>query len=111
MMSEIHDYLSPNSLEDAVKAMADSDVTVFCGGTDVTPQTDSGAMEYKGTLMNIRRVDGLSGIDVSNDSIRIGALTTVTEIKDDPQINQNAPVLVAAADQFASECEWRAHSG
>lgn len=103
MMSEIKGYVSPRSLEDAVKVMADSDVTVFCGGTDLAPQTDAGQREYKHTLMNIRRIDGLSAIDVSDKTIRIGALTTVTEIKNSPQINECAPVLVAAADQFASD--------
>lgn len=102
-MSEIQAYLSPRRLQDAVKAMADTDVTVFCGGTDLVPQTDAGLREYKSTLMNIRCIDGLSGIDMSEEKIRIGALTTVTEIKNSQRINASAPVLVAAADQFASD--------
>lgn len=102
-MSEVKHYLAPQSLDDAVKAMADGDVTVFCGGTDLTPQTDAGQREYAGTLMNIRRIDGLSGIDVTDEQIRIGALTTVTEIMTDPLLNQLAPVLVEAADRFASD--------
>ena len=103
MMPEIRDYLSPCCLEDAVRAMADRDVTVFCGGTDLALQTDAGQREYKSTLMNIRGIDDLSGVDVSDEKIRIGALTTVTEIRNDPQINAYAPVLVAAADHFASD--------
>jgi CO/xanthine dehydrogenase FAD-binding subunit len=101
-MSEINNYLSPHSLDDAVRTMADSDVTVFCGSTDLAPQTDAGQRDYKHTLMNIRRIDGLSGINVSDKKIRIGALTTVTQIKNNPQINEYVPVLVAAADKFAS---------
>jgi carbon-monoxide dehydrogenase medium subunit len=76
-MSEVKHYLAPHSLDDAVKAMADGDVTVFCGGTDLTPQTEAGGREYAGTLMNIRHIDGLSGIDLTDDRIRIGTLTTV----------------------------------
>jgi CO/xanthine dehydrogenase FAD-binding subunit len=102
-MSEVKNYLSPRSLEDAVKAMAEGDVTVFCGGTDLTPQTNSGLQQYASTLMNIRRIDGLSGIDVRNGKIRIGALTTVSEIKQNPLLNEFAPVLVATANRFASD--------
>lgn len=103
VMSEIKNYLSPHRLDDAVKAMADGDVTVLCGGTDLTPQTDDGLKEYAGTLMNIRRIDGLSGIDLTDGKLRIGALTTVTGIMKDQLLNELAPVLIEAADQFASD--------
>jgi len=102
-MSEILNYIAPLSLDDAVKTLADADVTVFCGGTDLTPQTDAGVRQYASTLMNIRRVDGLAGIAPGDNKIRIGALTTVSEIMKDQLINEFAPVLVEAADQFASD--------
>lgn len=102
-MSDITNYLSPRSLEDAVKAMAEGEATIFCGGTDLTPQTNSGLRQYASTLMNIRRIDGLSGIDVRNGKIRIGALTTVSEIKQDPLLNEFAPVLAETANRFASD--------
>jgi CO/xanthine dehydrogenase FAD-binding subunit len=102
-MSEIKRYLSPRCLDDALRVMADGDVTVFCGGTDLAPQTDAGARKYAGTLMNIRRIDGLSGVASTDDRIRIGALTTVTEIKQDPLLEALAPILVETADRFASD--------
>jgi len=90
-------------LDEAVKTMAAGDVTVFCGGTDLTPQTDSGAKQYSATLMNIRRIEGLSGIAEKGDTIRIGATTTVTEIRHDPLIARVAPILAEAAERFASD--------
>lgn len=102
-MSEITNYLSPCSLDDAVMAMADGDVTVFCGGTDLTPQMEAGQREYASTLMNIRRIEGLSGITLTGDTCRIGALTTVSEMMTDQLLNEFVPVLVAAADQFGSD--------
>jgi CO/xanthine dehydrogenase FAD-binding subunit len=102
-MSEIENYLAPHHLDEALKAMAGGDVTVLCGGTDLALQTDTGLRTYAGTLINIRRIDGLAEIDASDGKIRIGALTTVSEIKEDQMINELAPVLVAAADQFASD--------
>jgi CO/xanthine dehydrogenase FAD-binding subunit len=102
-MSDVKAYVSPHSLEEAVKAMAEDNVTVFCGGTDLTPQTNAGLRQYARTLMNIRRIDGLCGVEVSKGKIRIGALTTVSEIKQDPLLNECAPVLVETAHRFASD--------
>jgi CO/xanthine dehydrogenase FAD-binding subunit len=102
-MPEIENYLSPRELDEAIKIMAAGDVTVVCGGTDLTPQTDAGQRQYAATLMNIRRIAGLSGISHTDNSIRIGALVTVSEIMDSELINKVAPVLVEAGDQFASD--------
>lgn len=102
-MSEIENYLSPDQLKDAVRAMAGADVTIVCGGTDLAPQTESGVRQYTATLMNIRRVTGLGGVTESGKQIRIGALTTVAEILENQIISDFAPVLAEAADHFASD--------
>ncbi|HEY0885108.1 MAG TPA: FAD binding domain-containing protein, partial [Ramlibacter sp.] len=77
-------YLAPRSLDDALQAMADGDATVLCGGTDLAPQTESGMRRYRAKLLNIRRIAGLSGIEAEGDEIRIGAVTTVSEIRRHP---------------------------
>lgn len=102
-MQEIKSYLAPRNLQEAVKAMAAGDVTVVCGGTDLAPQTESGVRRYTATLMNIRRIEGLSGVADAGDSIRIGALTTVAEIRRDPLVVRVAPILAEAAERFASD--------
>lgn len=103
IMAEITNYLSPCSLDDAVKAMADGDVTVLCGGTDLSLQMETGQREYASTLMNIRRIEGLGKISLTGDTCRIGALTTVSQIQTNQLLFEVAPVLVEAADQFASD--------
>ena len=102
-MPDITNYLSPHSLDDALKALADGDVTVLCGGTDLALQTETGQKPYAATLMNIRRIDDLAGITLTDGNCRIGALTTVSEIMYDPLLSEVAPVLAEAADQFASD--------
>jgi CO/xanthine dehydrogenase FAD-binding subunit len=102
-MPEIENYLSPRALDDAIKVMATDNVTIVCGGTDLTPQTDTGQRQYAATLMNIRRIAGLSGISQTDNKIRIAALTTVTEIMESELLKELAPVLVEAGDQFASD--------
>ena len=102
-MQEISSYLAPRRLDEALRAMADGDATVFCGGTDLAPQTESGMRQYKAKLLNIRRIEGLGGIEATGDKVRIGALTTISEIRCNPALAALAPVLVEAAEHFASE--------
>lgn len=102
-MSEVKNYLSPHTLDDALEAMADGEMTVFCGGTDLTPQTAAGQRQYTRGLMNIRRIQGLGGIGLTDGQITIGTLTSITEILRDPLLHELAPVLVATANCFASD--------
>jgi CO/xanthine dehydrogenase FAD-binding subunit len=102
-MQEISTYLAPRRLDQALQAMADGDATVFCGGTDLAPQTESGMRQYQAKLLNIRRIEGLGGIESKGDEVRIGALTTISEIRCSPVLAAIAPVLVQAAEHFASE--------
>ena len=100
---EVTAYLAPRCLDEALQAMADGAATVLCGGTDLAPQTESGTHKYKAKLLNIRRIAGLGGIEARGDKVRIGALTTISEIRRSPELAQIAPVLVEAAERFASE--------
>jgi len=102
-MPEIENYRSPLQLEDAVRILADGNVTILCGGTDLALQTETGRRQYARTLMNIRRIEGLSGTGVVDGRVRIGALTTVTGIMKDDLIRELAPVLAETADCFASD--------
>ena len=102
-LPEITAYLAPRSLDEALQAMADGDATVLCGGTDLAPQTESGMRQYKPKLLNIRRIAGLGGIEAEGDEVRIGAVTTISEIRRNPALAKVAPVLVEAAEHFASE--------
>lgn len=102
-MEQISTYLAPHRLDDALQAMADGDATVLCGGTDLAPQTEAGTRRYASTLLNIRRVEGLGGIDAAGDEIRIGATTTVSDLRGSALLAEVAPALVEAAECFASE--------
>ncbi len=102
-MQTITSYLAPRSVDEAVQAMADGNATLFCGGTDLSPQTESGVRRYAATLLNLRRVEGLGGIDTEGSEIRIGATTTVSEIRRNAALARIAPALVESAEHFASE--------
>lgn len=48
-------------------------------------------------FLDIWRVDELRGITDEGDRLRIGALTTYTQLINSPMVNRNAPSLVAAS--------------
>ncbi|MCF8150515.1 MAG: xanthine dehydrogenase family protein subunit M [Burkholderiaceae bacterium] len=102
-MTELKHYFAPTSLDQAVECLKDGDVTILAGGTDLTPQSQAGRLKIKQTLMNIRHIPQLSGITLEGKEIRIGALTTITEIMEHPLIRERLPVLVVACDHFASD--------
>ncbi|MHC5006819.1 MAG: FAD binding domain-containing protein [Planctomycetota bacterium] len=101
-MTTVEQYLVPKSVKDAVIALADGNVSMFAGGTDLMVQTRLGAREFQPVLMNIRRLEALRGVDVSEGRVRIGALTTITRILESDPLKAAAPVLADAADCFGS---------
>ena len=101
--SGLDDYAAPTSLADAARLAAGGAVTILAGGTDLMPQSEWGKLSLEGLLLNIRRVPELGGIDVTDETIRLGALVTVTEILESEALARHAGVLVETADQFASE--------
>lgn len=99
----IERYAAPQSLDEALGILQQGEVTILAGGTDLMPQTKAGRIAFKPTLMNIRDIAGMSGIALDGDALRIGALTTITALLDDPLVKQHVPVLAEACDHFASD--------
>ncbi|MBK9349780.1 MAG: xanthine dehydrogenase family protein subunit M [Sulfuritalea sp.] len=102
-MTELKRYYAPTSLDQAVECLKGGNVTILAGGTDLTPQSQAGRIKFRETLMNIRHIPQMSGITLEGDEIRIGALTTITEIMEHPLVKQHLPALVEACDHFASD--------
>jgi CO/xanthine dehydrogenase FAD-binding subunit len=96
-------YVAPRSLDEALEVLRLGDAMVLAGGTTVMPLTKSGkALPHK-ALVSIRRVPELTGIALTKNEVRIGALTTITELKADAFVRKHFPMLVAAGDHFGSE--------
>lgn len=102
-MNAIERYLVPSSLGEALSLLSQENVTILAGGTDLMVQSHAGRVTFNQTLMNIRRLPELRGISNEKGFLRIGALTTITELRDSSMIAELAPVLVEAADHFASD--------
>ena len=98
----IENYKVPSSIAEAAQLLHQGEATIVAGGTDLTPQTEAGAREFAATLINIQRIEEMRGISLANGRYRIGGLTTVTEILESETLAADVPVLVEAADHFAS---------
>lgn len=71
-------YLRPNTVDDALLSLARGEAQVLSGGTDFFPAL--GDRPVRGDVVDISAVRDLRGIAISSGEIRIGALTTWTEI-------------------------------
>jgi len=98
----IENYAAPATVEEAVELLRDGEANILAGGTDLMVQAQAGRVHYLGTLLNVRRIAELRGVYVDGDALVIGALTTMSDLLDDPLIATHAPLLALAADRFAS---------
>ena len=90
------DYFQPQSLEEALelkKKIPDS--RFIAGGTDLMVQIRSRELKPS-ALISLRSIRDLSSIKI-NGSIRIGAMTTVTDLLYNPDLEYQAKLLVDAA--------------
>lgn len=101
-MPAVTRYLAPQSLEEATRALADGGVCMFAGGTDLMVQARTGVRELQPVLMSLSRIRGLRGVSESDGRVRIGTLTTITDILRSDLLRDMAGVLVDTADCFAS---------
>jgi CO/xanthine dehydrogenase FAD-binding subunit len=102
-MTNVERYLVPHSIGEAAEGLRNGNVTILAGGTDLMPQSKAGKTEFRANLMNIRNVEGLRGIKRTASGFQIGALTTITDLRDSPEIKVALPALWQASDHFASD--------
>jgi aerobic carbon-monoxide dehydrogenase medium subunit len=96
------DYFEPKTVSEALSVLAKhgAEAKVIAGGTDV--MVDIKFKEEPGSLVNIKKIPGLSGIRENGGSLRIGALTTIRDLETSALVRDKLPVLWEAAHQFAS---------
>ena len=77
------DYVAPTSLDEAISALRDGgeDAKVLAGGHSLIPLMKL-RLSAPSLLVDLRRVPGLTGIERSNGSWRIGAMTRHVDVAD-----------------------------
>lgn len=94
----------PASLAEAVQLLAENgpDAMIIAGGTDVVPNLNMKLFTPR-LLVDIKGLDELKGVEWEpGRGLRIGALTSLTEIAETPLLRKKYAVLAQAAQLVAS---------
>src|SRR6266550_2241999 len=70
----------------------------FAGGTDLMVLLEAGKLSHRNYL-NIWKLKELRGIEVTDDRISLGALTTYAEVQSHPVLREEFPMLCQAASE------------
>jgi xanthine dehydrogenase YagS FAD-binding subunit len=95
-------YVRPTSVADALELGAVEGARVHAGGTDLLGCLRDGVFTV-GKVVSLAGLDELRGIRATNDGgLRIGALTTLTEVAEDTTVRERYPGLAQGAASAAS---------
>jgi carbon-monoxide dehydrogenase medium subunit len=81
------DYVAPETLDDAIKALSDGgeDAKLLAGGHSLLPLMKL-RLATPALLVDLRKVQGLDGVERSNGGWRIGALTSHATLERTPDL-------------------------
>jgi xanthine dehydrogenase YagS FAD-binding subunit len=95
-------YARPGSVTEAVGQLSSSGARVFAGGTDLLGCLHDGVFDAE-KVVSLRSIEDLGGIrETSDGGLRIGAMTTISEVASNELVNQRYPGLAQAAGEVAS---------
>ena len=96
------EYASPATKDQAVQLLGKAwdEAAPLAGGTDLLALMKDDIFSPK-RLVNIKELKELRGIVAGPRQLRIGALTTIQELADHPQVRQRFPAIAHAAEEIA----------
>lgn len=95
------DYFKPRSLKEALRLKETiPDAWFIAGGTDLLVKIKDNEIQTS-ALISLHSIQELSGAEV-NKVTRIGALTTISDLIQNPALSENYPLLSDAAKQLGS---------
>jgi len=104
MLLPQHNYLIPESLDDCLAALRDAGPTglIVAGGTDVIYNMRLKLFRPE-SVISVRRLDELKRVEALPDgSLRIGAACRLTDLAEDPLINERFPAFAGSIRAVAS---------
>jgi carbon-monoxide dehydrogenase medium subunit len=98
MIPASFDYLAPQTLNEAVRALAEhgEDAKLLAGGHSLLPMMKLRLVNPK-LLIDLRRIPGLNGISRQDNNLVIGALTTHYQIESSALVKNNCALLFQTA--------------
>lgn len=99
---ELHEAATLDEAAAAMQRYA-PDARLLAGGTDLLVDLKTGRLRI-GHVVSINRIDALRGISVDADGLRIGALTSITELDRSPLVRERfSPILDATGKMAAPQ--------
>ncbi|MCP4148451.1 MAG: xanthine dehydrogenase family protein subunit M [bacterium] len=103
-MAMVHqfEYKRPGTLQEALGLLAGSaDATLLAGGTDLVPNMKEG-FDTPGTVIDIKGIEELRGIEFDGERLTFGALTTFSQLIESEIVQAHYPVIAEVAGRVAS---------
>jgi carbon-monoxide dehydrogenase medium subunit len=96
------DYVRPDTVDDAVRALADAgdEAKVIAGGQSLLPLLRL-RLAYPEVLVDVGGIDELRGVIDAGDALVIGARTTHYQLVHDPLVAEHAGLLAQATSTVA----------
>jgi len=95
-------YVRIRSLKEATEHLSSDGARVHAGGTDLLGCLRDNVFEAK-KVVSISGLNNLRGVQETKEGgLRIGTLTTITEIADNKKVRDHYPALAKAASEVAS---------
>ena len=96
-------YINPSSVEDASELLKQSGTVAMGGGTDLIGVLKDGLLpEYPEQVVNLKKLPGLSQIEVKEDGLHIGAEATLRQVADSETVKEHWGALSTAATSVAT---------
>ncbi|MDN5748702.1 MAG: xanthine dehydrogenase family protein subunit M [Pseudonocardia sp.] len=102
MIPSAFDYVAPETLDDAVRALADAgdDAKIIAGGQSLTPVLRL-RMNDPSVVIDLGRIPALRGVRDDGDALVIGAMTTHHDILHEPLVREHALLIAEATATIA----------
>jgi carbon-monoxide dehydrogenase medium subunit len=96
------DYYAPRSVDEALHVLADAgrDGRILAGGQSLMPMLNCRIVS-PAVLVDINRIEELNHLDVTADSLTLGALVRHADLLRNPQIRAGWPLLAEATTYVA----------
>lgn len=95
-------YSKPTTIEEAIGLLRERPgASLLAGGTDLVAWMRDGLVEPE-TIVDLKGIDSLHGVDRTADGLRIGALATFSDLEYAPPVREGWPVVSEMAAMVAS---------
>ncbi len=96
-------YFAPTTVEEAVKVLAgaDKDTQIIAGGTDFVVQINHKMISPE-KVVNIKKINELKYVKEENGFIKIGAVTSFSQLESSEILNKKAKALAIACSEVGS---------